>query len=645
MWSSRYLLSRCGIKVQIIRKVFSIDIPVQTNISIHTVSRILFLALLAAVTAIGLLACEAAPDDVDNAGGDAAPDDSAPLDTLFSSYDAAILNPPPGPGKDAAGWVDSTLSAMTLDEKIGQLFIVELPGTRGANMNNQTRRAIEDYRVGGFLMPRLLPPEDMAELTREMQNAAQIPLFVAADYERGVGRFNNPMTELPSNMAIGATRNETFAAAAGRLTALESRAVGINLLFAPVVDVNNNPDNPIINIRSYGGNPELVGRMGEAFVRAAERQGALTTIKHFPGHGDTSVDTHSEMATVTGSRAELDSMELRPYRMILDGEQAPAAVMAAHLWVQALEPDPLPATFSESILRGLLREEFGFEGLVVTDDIEMGALSDDYPFAERIIRALAAGVDVVLTPDDTQRAINAVRRAVEEGRLSESDIDASVRRILTAKAQVGLDRRRSPKLSQTDYFLAEPRGEFIANAIAERSITLLKNEEVLPLRPDEQQLALVQLSTYEGSESIDAAMDRLQRELGGSGLAFAARSDTDVSENRRQSILQQVEGADIVVLPAYLRLRAGRGEAGLYEGQSQLVEALIDGDVPVVLITFGNPYVVSTHGDAEVLLVAYDQTIASTQAAADVLLGRQPPHGKLPITVAPYEYGSGLQQL
>src|SRR5690606_24829544 len=197
--------------------------------------------------------------------------------------------------------------------------------------------AVQDMGVGGFLVPRLLDPEEVFEETQRLQAATPVPLFFAADYERGTGRFNNALTELPSNMALGATRDTVLAAAAGRLTAIESRALGINLLFAPVVDVNNNPDNPIINIRSYGEDPALVGAMATAFVREAQRHGVLTTLKHFPGHGNTTTDSHARMGTVGSDFAELDSIELRPYRDVLTGPHPSAGVMTAHLWVPALD--------------------------------------------------------------------------------------------------------------------------------------------------------------------------------------------------------------------------------------------------------------------------------------------------------------------
>ena len=598
---------------------------------------VVFCGLLASLTAGGCTAeTEKASTGVQRT---ASAGDKAAGDSLFLAYaDRPALQPPRYDEAAAGRWVDSVMSALSTAEKIGQLFIVDMPDP--AASGDAALEAVRQHGVGGFLVPRLLPPADMFDETRRLQQAAEVPLFMAADYERGVGRFSNAMTELPSNMAVGATRQQRYAAAAGRLTALESRAVGVNLLFAPVVDVNNNPQNPIINIRSYGGRPKLVGRMAEAYVRAAENAGVLTTLKHFPGHGNVSVDTHAEMGTVTGARAELDSVELRPYRMVLDQPQKPAAIMSAHLWVQALDENPLPATFSSNALQGLLRGEMDYGGLIITDDVKMGALHNDYSLAQRVTRPLQAGADVILTPENLGPAIQAVQAALKEGALTEARLNESVRRILQAKARAGLYRDPLASRDALSYLLEKPRGQKIAQTIADESITLLKTMPGLPLQ-EEQEVALVQLSNYRNSESIGAAMDLLANTLQES-YATQVQYAEEPSSAQQAQVLGEAAGADVVVLALYLRLQSGRGEAGLFSEQRRLVRRLLEQDVPVVLVTFGNPYAVSTFPSTEADLIAYDQTLASVRAVAGVLKGTQPPQGRLPITVRPYDYGAGL---
>ncbi len=567
------------------------------------------------------------------------------VDSLFLPYDADVLRAVRPDTSGAARWVDSLMATLSLEEKIGQLFVVNLP------VASDLRRLVDDEAAeavaqgaGGFLVSRTLDPREVYEQVPRLQDRADVPLFFAADYERGAGRFSTSFADLPSNMARGATPTPPLAAAAGRLTAIESRAAGVNWLFAPVVDVNNNPDNPIINIRSYGERPGLVGRMASAFVRAAETHGLLTTLKHFPGHGNTSVDSHARLGTVTSSRAELDSVELKPYRMVLAPEgPRPTAIMTAHLWVKALDEEPIPATFSRTVLDSLLRGGLGFEGLIVTDDVKMGALRNRYDRAERVVRPLRAGADVILTPANLEAAVAAVKAAVEDGRLSEARIVRSVRRVLRAKAAAGLHHRRYVPEAVLDRLLEEPYGEVGAQAIADQALTLLKTAPVLPLA-DSAHTLLVQLVNYEGSESIAAAMDAFAELLAQEDRPVDDRRyDLEPSEGARTEAVAGAEEADVVVLALYLRLTSGRGDAGLYPLQSRLVRALLEQDTPVVLTVFGNPYAVSAFTAADAQLVAYDQTLASVFAAARILQGEQPPCGKLPVTAQPYAYGSGLQ--
>ncbi len=540
--------------------------------------------------------------------------------------------------QEAARWVDSVMASLTLDEKIGQLFIVHLdPRTYGGLIDNASD-AVRKLNVGGFLVPRLLEPQEVFEESQRLQRLAKVPLFFAADYERGVGRFNNALTELPSNMAIGATRDTLFAAAAGRLTAIEARAIGINLLFAPVVDVNNNPDNPIINIRSYGEDPELVGRMAAAFVHEAQGHGLLTTLKHFPGHGDTDVDTHSRMGFVSGDSADLEQVELRPYRIAFNRPPQPAAVMSAHLWIQALNDEPLPATFSERILDGLLRKDMGFDGIVITDDVRMGALQQDFSAEDRIVRPLLAGANVILTPANISRAVDIVRSSVKSGRLSAETLDRSVRRILRTKAVTGLHNDRFASEERLEELMRRPLGAYIAQAIADRSITLLKATESLPLRPDSQRIATIHLTNYRGAESIGAAMDLFDETL----RVESARFDEEPSVRQIDRVVEGARNADVVVLALYLRLVAGRGQASLFAQQTELVNRLLALEKPVVLLTFGNPYAASAFREADDIVVAYDQSLQTVYAALRVLLGEQPAPGRLPITVEPFGFGSGM---
>ncbi len=567
-----------------------------------------------------------------------------PVERFFETHGMKMTPSPVYDAEAAERWVDSLMATLTRDEKIGQLFIVDLP-VRGRDrlVEAEALKAVRTYGVGGFLVRRLMPPRAVFEAARRLQRDAAVPLFFAADYERGVGRFDNALTELPSNMALGATRDTLLAAVAGRLTAVESRAVGVNLLFAPVVDVNNNAENPIINIRSYGEDPDLVARMAGAFVREAEDAGVLTTLKHFPGHGNTSVDSHTRMGVVGGDAGTLGRVELRPYRVLVGRPHPPAGVMSAHLWAPAFDRAPTPATFSRRVLHDLLRDSLGFEGFVVTDDVRMGALRGRHPLAERVVRPLQAGADLILTPEDLPGAIRAVREALRTGRLGGDALDASVRRILRAKARAGLYAGPPADASALDTLLAHPYGAPVAQAVAERSVTLLRTAPALPLSPASR-VALLQLANYRSSESIAAAMDAFADTLA-SAYVVRERFERAPTPAQSSAALRAAERADVVVAALYLRLRSGRGEAGLNAGQERFVRRLLALDVPVALVVFGNPYAVTTFSEAGAHLVAYDQTLASVRAAAAVLRGALDPEGRLPITVDPYPYGAGLGAL
>ena len=565
------------------------------------------------------------------------------LDDLFIDYDKNVVSLINADSIGARMWADSMVSALTLEEKIGQLFIANLSSSTSSRARNDALEAVQDNKVGGFLVSRAMDPQDVHEMTSLLQSESNVPLFFAADYERGVGRFSNNLTEMPSNMGLGATRDPLFAAAAGRLTAIEGRAVGVNMVFAPVVDVNNNPENPTINIRSYGEDPELVGLMAKKFVSQAQALGMLTTLKHFPGHGNSEVDSHSRMGTIYGDRTSLNEIELYPYRLVFSEPVQPSAVMSAHLWSPAFDSEPLPATFSRNLLQNLLRDSLSFNGLIITDDVKMGALQNDYSLEERVVNPLLAGADIVLTPRDLERSIEVVKDAVEDGTVTMEALNRSVHRILMTKASSGLHQTRSIDKPLLDYLLAAPRGERLAQAAADRAVTLLQNDNLLPLDTGKK-IALVQLANIRNSPSIEAAMDLFSELVTDSLVVEESRVGMTPGDREISQLMDEVEEADAVIVVMYLRLRAGRGEAGLYEEQEELLDDLVGMDKPVVVVTLGNPYAIMPYSDAEALLVAYEQSMASVRSVASIISGVQDPGGKLPITVGQFAYGSGLEK-
>lgn len=554
---------------------------------------------------------------------------------------------------EAEVWVENTLQRMTLAEKIGQLFIIDYEMSALKGNVRSTTNAVRDLNVGGFLVRKTMDPNMLMRETKRLQNMTDIPLFFAADFERGAGHNDNFLTEFPTNMALGATRNLQLAEQMGRIVAQESRVIGVNLVFAPVVDINNNPENPIINTRSFGENPYLVADMAEAFVRGAERNGLLTTLKHFPGHGNTTTDSHSNLGTIQGSRQSLDNTELLPYSQLLKSDVPPSLVMTAHLAVPALDDSYQPATFSSKILKGILRNEMNFDGIIITDGINMGAVTKNYSFEETIIRPLEAGADIVLLPDNPRRAVDAVRDALMKGRLTEERLDESMRRILRAKAKIRAHSSPdkfattdSDRLISSGALQVDGSGREISRRIAESSITLLKNENALPLQAG-QKIAVVQMTYMRLSDGLGNTMNEFTKQLktttSVTDCRMTARANVCNNERAtRTTIMEAVGNADEVVLTLYLRPSERRGNVSLNPEQQSLADAILRSGKPVTIVTFGSPYIAEMFPKAQAIVVGYDQTTFSAVAAGKLVMGNAQATGKLPVSVGTYRFGTNL---
>lgn len=397
---------------------------------------------------------------------------------------------------DPESWVESTLAGLTLRQKVGQMIMPWVMGDfspEGSPSLERIHRLIDRDEIGGLIIS-VGTPLDVATKLNTLQRRSRLPLLVAADLETGAGfRMRGAVhlpglhdlggaTNFPALMAVGAADDPFLAYEMGRITAMEARAVGIHVPFAPVLDVNSNPDNPIINTRSFGEDPQRVGDLGVCFIRGMQEHGAIATGKHFPGHGDTETDSHLALPVIRTDRARLEAVELPPFRRAV--EAGMGALMTAHIAIPELTGEPsLPATLSPRVLTGLLRETWGFGGLVFTDAMDMNAIDRLFGRGEASVRAVEAGADVLLMPPNPDEAIRAVTQAVLSGRIPESRIDASVRRILSAKVAMGLHERRTVDLEEVHRVVGIPAHTGVAREIAERSLTLLRNEGgVLPLR-------------------------------------------------------------------------------------------------------------------------------------------------------------------
>src|SRR5918998_1670259 len=365
-----------------------------------------------------------------------------------------------------ARWVEETLKGLTLRERLGQMLMtpVQVEQATGARLE-ELKRQLTELSLGGVVV-RGGSPETVAALTNELQRAPRVPLLVGADYERGLRmQMKSAGTPFTNNMGVAAAGDPRAAFEQGRVTAQEARAVGVNWLFGPVADLNNNPDNPVINVRSFGEDPRRVAEFVSAAVRGTREGGALSTAKHFPGHGDTAVDSHISLPTIRADRARLDRLELVPFRAALGA--GVDAVMTAHVALPKITGDDLPATLSPKVTTELLRRELKFDGLVVTDSLGMGAITKGFPGGEASVRAILAGADVALTPPELKASLDALEEAVNKGRLTRERVDESVRRILRAKYRLGLAERRTVDPLAVRNLVERPEALASARRVAE----------------------------------------------------------------------------------------------------------------------------------------------------------------------------------
>jgi beta-N-acetylhexosaminidase len=558
-------------------------------------------------------------------------------------------------GADA--WVEETLAGLTLREKVGQMMMPWVSGNYVATDTEDfdTLAAwVERDGVGGLVMSVGMPHSYAAKLNA-LQRRARVPLLIASDMENGPGMrmggiYSFPHliaqdggTEFPSTMAIGATDSDSLAYGLGRATAREARAVGVHMVFGPVLDVNSNPANPIINTRSFGEQPDQVARLALAYIRGAHDGGLLTTGKHFPGHGDTETDSHIDLPTISADRARLDSVELAPFRAAID--QDIDAIMTAHIAVTGVEgAQAPPATLSRFIMNDLLREQLHFRGLLITDAMSMGAVVRRYGEQDAVLQALNAGADIILMPVSLQRAIATVVEAVESGRVPEARIDASVRRILQAKVESGVTRNRFVSLDSVTNNVGIRAHRDLAENIAQRSITLARAAAgQVPLPDSARRILSV---TYVGVQDPVAgrAFDMALRASGRQVRPRRVDARTTVPEF--EALLAEADSADATIISMYISPVEAAGTIQAENAITSFVRQLSAKGKPVVGVSFGSPYVINALPDVSAYLLAWSGVPVSQRAAARALLGVAPITGKLPVSIPPhFTRGDGLERV
>ena len=590
--------------------------------SMLTRTRSLYRATAAAVGIIVLASCATPPATTGNAPVASPMAPNAPLND------------------GSRRWVNQTLASLSLRDRVAQMVMVWVLGdytSTGDTSFVHARNWVTEDHVGGVVMSLGSPIEVAAKLN-DLQRAARVPLLVASDLEPGLGRLEGgafaptlytagSATVLPNAMAIGASGNEANAEVAGRITGLEARATGIHLVFAPVVDVNNNPANPVINTRSFGEDPAMVSRFSAAFVRGLQSAGAAATAKHFPGHGDTDTDSHLALPVVRSDRARLAAVELAPFRAAIAA--GIAGIMSAHIALPAVSLDSIPATLTPLIMTGLLRDTLGFAGLSVTDALTMQGIGKGYTTEQSAVLAVQAGSDILLMPTDTKRAIDAVVAAVERGAISAARIDASVRRILEVKARTGAAQHPIVALDSLRAIVGSAEHRATARRIAQEGVTLLRDEKSLvPMRGTTP----VVIVNYAGEQDVMAGRE-FAAEL--RQTFRSARTVRVTPVTARPQLDSLVRVGERVVVHALVRTVEGEGRFVLAPAFAKWLDSLaLTRDVFVV--AGANPYILREIPHVTTYMATFGRGPALEQAAARVLAGVAPASGRTPVSLPGY---------
>ncbi len=550
----------------------------------------------------------------------------------------------------AKKWVDATLRKMTDDEKIGQLLFTTYHGAFTSTDSPAYKKMmhdVDDLHVGGFINATQMWPLGIiksqayptAVLNNQLQSRSKLPLLIGADFERGTAMRLDEGTSFPTQMALAAAGDPADAYTMGRITTLEARAVGIHWIYAPVSDVNNNPGNPIINTRSFGEDPHRVAEFVSSYVRGVEENGGLATAKHFPGHGDTAADSHIDLPVIRADKDRLEKLELVPFRAAISA--GAGSVMTGHLSIPALEPDPdTPATLSKNVLTGVLRDELHFEGLVVTDAMEMGGITTRFAPGEAAVRAVLAGADALLMSPVPDAAYEALQAAVKSGRISHERLNASVRRILEAKARLGLDKNRLVDINALNKNFGHDEWQRQAQDISDRGVTLLRdNAKLLPLDQTKPSRALL-LAFYADPEPYPG--EDLERELKSRfDSVTTLRADTRFIKAGTLK-LPPADTYDIAILALFVRVSDRKGNVDVPPEQAKLAGQIFSSGKPVITVGLGSPYLIESFPQAETWLAAFGISDVAQISVARALFGQIPVRGHLPVTIPGVKLAAGF---
>jgi beta-N-acetylhexosaminidase len=582
---------------------------------------------------------------------------------------------------DGEKWAEKTLRKLSPEEKVGQLFMIWVRA-QFLNVDSpdyvQLRDDIHKYHIGSFCMtvpydPPFLhrsEPYEAAALLNGLQQDSKLPLLVAADFERGITMRLSGGTVFPSAMAFGAAGKLNYAEAFGRISAQESRAVGVHWNFFPVADVNSNPANPIINTRSFGEDAQQVGDFVSAYIRGARANGMLTTVKHFPGHGDTATDSHLSVAQVTGDMARLQNVELRPFRQAI--EAGVDSVMVAHVTAPALDPDPNHvATVSPAIVTGLLKNQLGFKGIVVTDALDMAGVTSLYSanVGRAAVDAFKAGNDLLLIPADLDASYRAVLEAVHSGEISQAQLDASVLKLLKAKASLGLQKTRLVDLNSLTTLVGKPENVALGQQISDDAVTVVRdNGKILPLKKEgtvasglpyqkvqevRDRVVVVVFSEDVRTDSGRTLDRQIRSRVPDAHVIYV---DPRIAGAMSNEVLSTVDRAQAVIAAIYMVPTAGKAakvengaiknSVGLADASGSLLQTILDRAAEkTAVLAMGNPYLAQDFPSVQNYICTFSNASVSEISAAKALFGEIPIRGRLPVSIPNIaQRGSGMDR-
>lgn len=563
--------------------------------------------------------------------------------------DNSIYSNEKNPAKD--NWVRDKLKQMTLREKIGQMIV---SNTFGEDYDEQSKEFLRlkslctDTKVGGFIFFKGTA-EGYTKLSNKLQRLSSTPLLISSDFERGTAMRVTDGLLFPNNMAIGATRNPELAYKMGLSIAKDSRTIGVNQNYSPVCDVNNNQNNPIINVRSFGEDPLLVSQMSEMMIKGLQDGNVIATAKHFPGHGDTEIDSHKDLPVINFTHERLEQIELVPFKNAVN--IGVRAIMAAHLSIPSYEQQPnVPSSLSGNIINGLLRTDLGFDGLVVTDALNMQGITKYFSTEDVAVMCVKAGVDLILMPLDENATVNAIESAVTAGNISEQRIDESVTRILNSKSWLGLNKNKL--VNETGISFLINKDTALAQKIADESITIVKDDNSsIPLKRTSNAAIIFNIS--DGKDNINSTyfpnhLD-LFRNNGDFPNPFMTSPhsvidvNSEIDENTINTYIEQAQQFQNLIICIYAKVKFGTGKISILPSHVALINSLSKLNNNPVVISFGNPYLLKEFPEVPCYVCAYGDADVSINASLKVLTGQINPKGKLPVSITNvYKYGTGI---